>query len=75
MTIFKSSANWFAATLGPEVFLENFLRERASKPTWLADNELRERGFLSLSFVAALGSLRQGVVRRQLTRSSVHFRE
>ena len=54
MTTFKSSANWFAATLGPEVFFENFLRERASKPTWLADNELRERVFLSLSFVAAL---------------------
>ena len=52
-TIFKSSANWFTATLGPEVFLEIFLRERASKPTSLADNECeaarRERVFFFLS--------------------------
>ena len=52
-TIFKSSANWFAATLDPQVFLENFLRERASEPTLLADNELRSdeerEGFFSLS--------------------------
>ena len=53
MTIFKSSAYWFAATLGPEVFLENFLRERASEPTLLAENELRSdeerEGFFSFS--------------------------
>ena len=96
-TIFKSSANWFAATLGPEVFLENFLRERASEPTLLADNELRSdeerEGFFSLSSplldsLSPLGcslslsrrkvsrkTSETRVVRRQLTRWSVHFRE
>ena len=51
---FKSSAKLFTAILVPEVFLEIFLRERASEPLSgdIADNELRRgerEGLFSLS--------------------------
>ena len=51
---FKSSAKCFTAILVPEVFLEIFLRERASEQRSgdIADNELRRgerEGLFSLS--------------------------
>ena len=60
-------AKWFTAILVPEVVLEIFVRERASKPRSgdIADNELRsgekKEGFFSLLTVSE--------------RRSVHFRE
>ena len=73
-TVFKSSANWFAANLGPEVFLEIFLRERASEPTLLADNKSRGGGSLSLSRrKIPRKTSEKRVVRRQLTRVICSF--
>ena len=65
---FKSSAKCFTAILVPEVFLEIFLRERASEQRSgdIADNELRS------------GGAERGVFFSLLTvseRRSVHFRE
>ena len=68
---FKSSAKLFTAILVPEVFLDIFLRERASKPLSgdIADNELRrgerERGcFLSPhSFGTAICYFRESALR------------
>ena len=68
---FKSSAKLFTAILVPEVFLEIFLRERASKPLSgdIADNELR-RGERERGVVFSLLTVSE---RRSVISGNQHF--